>query len=742
MMTNTGATGDGQVQVLQSKLPQASGDNSKKPRMPFLSDLSLTRVQEDAMVEHVCQRIDQIEAQMGKKEWNRSGGDFQVASDADSWLGKREKFTARYYNHVGDRRQPNTVYFHSNWTASLSQRITAQMIAEAVSFYFGEPDDHDWFVADPIGIEDQVLADKIRKYARWKAAKCGIKRRFIQGTEFAFVRGEAVKKILHEERFQVFERTDSILVDTAKGAAIFNSFGDYITAEDLWTDEMEEIPVSMVPPEKQHLAVQEAETQEGVEPTAAVPTGRAILKKDGVTVRPDAPIFESRKVPRKRVTFHGPSSELCYYRDFIAPLDAPGLQAGEADLVAHLYDRTIMQIVGMFSAQFEAGEKGLGAMQKAVNALHDMIQTAGTEPRSDVGAPREEWGERDTEQSPNNPTVQLAECWLTYDANNDGQEEEILLIIDRRNKAPIFYEYTCNVTLKGLRPFEVDRAIEVDGRWWGMGAMEYFSPEQEFIDLQLNRMDFRDSKAGRVTLWRPHNTVEGDRDPNLVLNDGSTYTPKENKKDSDILSYIVLPEAGANLMELLQLFMQFMQVKSGVMNGADQAVSGMPSNETLGEQQLITNSGDKLFAMFLVRLYKGHSGAIEQVMDVMFSKLDRREVFTYFNGDAQDILELTPDEVRDLTLNVTLSITRQRDRQVLAAGAQAAQLLEKYYSLPFILQERFKEYYRGQLKALRVSQGDKLIEPLDPAMMMQPVIDQQTGALPQGQSLPPNEPPV
>ena len=735
-MTPAGSTGDGQVEVLQQKLPMATGDDPKKPRMPFKSDLTLTREQEDALVTHALDRITQIEEQQGKKEWSKNGKDFQVVGDTTTWMGKRDKFTARYYNHVEDRKKADTIYWDSNLTASLSQRITAQMIAKAVNFFFGEPDDNDWFIADPVGVEDDAIADKIRKYSRWKAERCKIKQKFIQSVEFAFVRGEAVKKILHNEIFQVFERTDTILVAQPKGEPIYNALGDYITFDDIWTDEMEQVPYSSVQPDQQHLAILESDGSDGQEPMAAMPTGRAILKKDGQTVRPDNPIWETRKVQRKRVTFSGPTADICYYRDFGAPIDAPGIQPGEADLIFHLYDRTVMQIVAMFSSQFEGGEKGLASMQKAVNALLEMIPSS-SDAKSDAKAPRADFAETDTTQSPNNPLVQLAECWLTYDANNDGQEEEILLIVDRANQRPIFYEHTCNVTLKGKRPFEVDRAIEVDGRWWGMGAMEYFDPEQEFIDLQINRQNYRDGGSGRVTFWRPYNTIEGDRDPNLQLNDGKTYTPKEGKKNEDILSYVVLPEAGADLQFLLNLFTQFMQLKGGVLTGADKAVSNMPSSETLGEEQLITEAGDELFSMFLVRLFSGISAGIEQVVDVMFSKLDRNEVFTYFNGQADELLELTPDDVRELTLNIRLSITRQRDRKVLASGAQAAALIEKFYSLPYVLQDRFKQFYRDQLKALRVPQPEKLIDPLDPAMLAtQPVVDTQTGSLPQGQQDP------
>lgn len=723
-----------QVEELEKKLPVTSGQDSTKPRMPFRTAYPLTREQEDALVDHALRRLDQIEDQLGKKTDARGAGthgtnrgDFTVSCEPNSHFGKRQKYTARYYNHVEDRAKKGTVYEHSNVTASLSQRICGQMVAKSSAFFFGQPDDQEWFTAEGIGIEDAGLSDKVKKYARFVASKCEVKARHVQANEFAWVRGESVLKTVNREQFQIFQRTATILVQSEdpKSEPILDTFGDYIIEGDAVVDEMQEVEV---PQDPAAMGAPPDPSQPAMEPQQPTvmqqPTGQKLLKRDGVTVMPAAPIYRTETITKKIVTFEGPDSSICYYMDFLAPIDAPGIQPGEADLIAHLYDKSVMDIAQMFGDQYAEGDKGVEDFTAAVELLRNML-SATPQAKSAVGQPRADFAEQDTDASPNNPRIQVAECWLTYDANGDGVQEEILLILDRGNRAPIFYEYNANMTLRGLRPFEVIRPMEVDGRWWGMGSMEYFDPEQEFIDLLINRKNFREGGSGRVTFWAPWATMEGQRDPKLRLNHGKTYTLREGYKADQALSYVQLPEDTTDLREMIDLFMQLMQTKGGVINGADQEMSGLPTADTATGINEVRESGDELFGMFLLRLHRGLARALAAVIDVTFSNLNRRQVFTYFNGEATVVLELSPDDVRDMALNVRFSITRTRDRQVLDAGDVADRVVDTFYARPLMLQERTASLARSRLKALRVPQPDLVIEPTDPAAYMPPALPPQ-----------------
>jgi hypothetical protein len=756
----------GQVENLRDELlPERKAEDPDAPRMPFKTSYVLTRVQEDAFVEMALARIVQLEGQLGRefKEDDSTGkGQWSFGrpiKNPNSFMGKREKYTRRYYNHVEDRAVPDTVYAESNLTLSLSQRITMQMIASAINFFFGQPDDIDWFSSSAVGAEDDTLSDKIKKHSRWKVDQCGVKHKFIDGIEFAFVRGEIVMKVTHQTRSQVFKRTSTILLVqvndplAAKALAAgmepenglvpgLDANGDYICQGDATIDEMGPPPAPGIiqrlktfftgpepggnaqpPPGTGAMADGTQQTpntqpptpnpESNQEPTAPqmVPTGNKILKRDGVTVMPADPIWETKLITRNLVTFEGPEAAVVYYKDFIFPENAVDIQT--ADLIAHLYDMNVMQVAQMFRGQYGEGDAAIADMTAAVERLRAMMNESSA-PKAAAGQPRTEFKETDTTGAIGVPAAEIAECWATYDADGDGVQEEIMLVLDRRNKVPIYYEYLANVTVKGARPFRIWRPMPVDGRAYGMGSMELFDPEQEFIDLQINRHNFRTSNAGITTFWNGAATVEGNRDSNLKLNIGHAYTKRDiSTKAEDILSFVELPTDANALEYLIDLFMQAMQTKGGKLNSADQEMAGLPSNKLATGINEIHESGEELFSRMLAHLFPGVKGSLGDVIDVIYANMNKPEVFRFFNGEANEILSLDPEEVRDLALDVTLELSRTQQRKATQYGDLTTQLITWFYGLPFVIQQRAANYARQQLKGYGIAQADKIIDPVD-----------------------------
>lgn len=810
-MNTASPQGVDQVENLRTELlPQPKADDPKTVRMPFKTAYILTREQEDELVRHALERMRQIEGQMGREADDMGAGignavgttwDASTAKSGsynpDSFLGKRDRYTQRYYSHVEDRAKADTVYEHSNETASLDQRITRQGVARTITFFFGQPDDTDWFSTEAVGAEDEIVSDKIKKHSRWKVDQCGVKDRLTETVEFARVRGEAVVKVTHQQRGQIYKRTATILVQpaaepeapTSKDQApeniqapnaetgdlaapditepsngpasylgpILDAHGDYIVRGDTFIDEMEPMPMAAPvalpgvgnygappvdpvdvqrpgePADPAQMGATAANASVPVQamPPPMVPTGRKLLKRDGVTELPAVPHWQEQVITRRLINFEGPEAELVYFKDFFCPLDAKNVQT--ADAIGHSYDMSVMKVAELFRGQYGEGDAAIADMKRAVEALQNLTNSSPA-PESAQNQPRQDMGETNTDTARSNPNCQVAEIYLTYDADGDGIMEEIFLLLDRRNGVPIYYEYLANVTVRGERPFYVLRPRAVDARWYGMGDMEFFNPEQSFIDLQINRHNFRDSKTGRVTFWRPYNTLEGDLDPTLKLHDGHTYTPKDGKKDEDVLSYVELPGDSESLEYLIDKFMQFMQTKSGVTNSADQETAGLPSNKLATGINEIHDSGQELFSHTIATLFPSVKAALRAVVDVIYANMNRVEVFNFFNGEANEILSLTPEDTRDLAMNVTLALSKTQQRKALQTGDQAQAIVDWFYSKPPMLQERIATFARQRLKALGVSQSDTIIEPIDPAMVP-PGIDPASG-----QPMPPAQP--
>lgn len=740
----------GQVENLRDNLlpdPTSEAADARKPRMPFRTSYVLTREQEDVLCIFADQRLTQISDQLGRTgDEGTMGGRTSrqkvvEIQHPDSFFGKRKKYSRMYYGHVDFRRKPETIYEVSNLNAPVSQRITMQMIARAVNYFFGQPDDIDWFSTQAVGAEDETVSDKIKKHSRFKVDECGVKNRFVEGIEYAFIRGEAVLKVTHQKHFQIYKRPATILMGgigkdgkISVDEPLLDAHGDYIVKGDVFVPQMAPAPAQpatairgpepgaddvgqQIPAPELDAQVPAAQEAPGTEQPAAAEqqqqqaTGVQILKRDGVTQLPQIPVWKDTIIERQLITFEGPDVQVVYFEDFICPETATDVQ--KTDFIAHLYDLDIMQIARMFRGTEAEGDQGIENIHAAVERIREMANGSSL-PKSAAKQPRSDFKETDTAGATSVPVSQFVECHMTYDADGDGMQEEIMFIMDRANKTPIYYEYLANVTVRGHRPFYPWRPIPVDQRWYGQGAMELFDSEQEFIDLQVNRYNFSKSKAGRIDFWNPAATMEGSRDPNLKLNHGQTYTLRDGKKKEDAYDFAEAPFDGENLDYLLNLFLQMMQLKSGVVNSGDQQMSGLPSSDLATGIREVKDSGDELFSRMLCHLFPGVKGALKAVIDIIYANMNRAEVFTYFNGEADEILSLSPEDVRDLALNVSLELSRTQQRKAIEMGQTAQALISWYYQMPQELQARLANYARKQLKAMGVVQADSIIEPMQP----------------------------
>jgi hypothetical protein len=458
-----------------------------------------------------------------------------------------------------------------------------------------------------------------------------------------------------------------------------------------------------------------------------VPTGNLLLKSDNTTLMPQDAEWIEGLWPFRVVTQEGARCDVVYFKDFLCPLSAPTIH--EADINIQLYSLPVMRLVEMFRREdlAAAGVKDLESMRRAVAMVRNMA--GGSEPTSGASQPRGDHGEEGNTAPPNSPDVELVEAWLRFDVDGDGIQEEIMVVIDRTNRFPVYYDYTANLTIKGRRPFEVIRSRAVDGRWYGIGAMEYFEPEQEFIDLTINRRNFRMSQAGRISWWNPHVTTQGRSQPGVTtLEFGKTYTLLDGYKGEDLAGYIELPDDSENLMEMLNFYMQLMQLKSGVINAGDQEASGLPSSNTATGINDVATSGREMFSQYLNCLMVGQEDTLAANVLVTYRNMNKPEIFRFFQGDTAGLDSLTPEEVKHLDFIVTINLTRQHTEKVLQTSAQASQLVKDFYVQPPIIQMNVKEFYREGISALGYNSANRIIETV-PIMSGVPADPNAQGAM-------------
>lgn len=676
-----------------------------QPKVPFQTQLRLTGDQEQNMIDHAFTRKKQVENETGRELtmnpiwWNNQTWGASVALQSqgllpvgDTFMGKRSRYDATFHCDVSWRpftMGPSTIFSESNITVPLSRRIASQMIAKAKDRFFGTPV---WFdinpqpVVDHDATNDEERDDRIEKFCRFKLHESGAKENYGNAIATAIVLGEAPVKTSYVVRDQIFNVEATVLHDVT-GQMVRDAKGDAITQEDQFVD-----------------------AEDG--------TGRRVLARDGVTDEPTTPIWQKAELDRRQVLFEGAKSEVIYFKDFLCPITAPDVQ--QADFIAHLYDKAVMEFVDLVVKRglvSDTAPDRLAAAQRMVALVKQLAQNS-TQPKAAANQelrPNDHYATSPSVES-GGPVAEFMECYMWYDANGDGIAENIMLIVDRNTRAPIFYDHVANITTDGLRPIEIVRINPVSGRWYGCGIMEKFEPYQTLTDLLVNRWNFSQSRAGRVDLWTPTNTLEGDRDPNLKMNWGGSYTKKPGMKKEDVLEAVYLTDIKFDQVhEMIEFFLQLAYNESGVMTANDGQAAGAQSQELATGILESTRSGDELFKPIEQDLQAPLSRLLEREVSVTLANINPVEAFTFLEGDTMGIDHITPEDVRGLKYKAEITLTNQKTAEVIQTSAAAAALVEKFYMLSPEVQAKTAPFYRTQLRALAPNVDAKTaIDPVQP----------------------------
>jgi hypothetical protein len=685
MKTQTQNLLESTEQIPHPESPEATD----QPRVPFQGNLELTYEQEERLIEHAMKRLDDLEKELGRNivksaDWYQNVE--QAREGKGSHLGKRERYEATWHNDVTWRPYIlGGIFEKSNFNVTLVRRIVRQMVARANNYFFGTDP---WFSAEPEGVEDRVLAYKVDRYAKFKLKQSRSRSSKENAVELAFIRGETVMKSTYRRKEDLYETTATVLVDI-EGEPIMDSKGGYIFESDDWT------AAAMV----NELTGEPDEASSSVE----------VLARDPNIIKPEFPLWMPMKIPQRVTLFSGAESEPVYFKDFLCPLAAKSVQ--DADCVVHLYDQPITELIDQYRRMDlldpqAADDDSFEALKRSVEMFRELAENDGN-PKASRNQTSDYRDSDSVEhaESDADPIIEAAEFCLHFDANEDGIMENIFLVLDRKTRMPIYYEYVANVTPDGERPFTVIRPMDVDGHWYGVGAIEMFESTQDIVDLLMNRWNFSQSSSGRVTFWNPSATLEGQDNPHLKLNDGQTYTLAPGRTAEEALGYVTLPDIKYEYIQnMLEFFMQLAMNESGVQHANDANMVGLDQAKLATGIRNIEKSGMEMFSIFISKLEIGIQETLAKEIDLVFANLDEEEVFQYFSGDddpdEQYLMNITPEDVRNLKFNVEVLLTRYKGEQVLQQAMVGIDAVEKYYSQHPMIQEKTTSFYRSIIKAL------------------------------------------
>lgn len=710
------------------------------PKVPFPTVYKLSLEQESQLIDHAMERLGQLESELGRNlitthdEWWANADETIRQGCHRSFMGKRQLFEMIYHNRMEWRKTLlGGIFEKSNLVVPLARRICRQMVARACNYFFGTDP---WFAAIPVGPTDDATAKIGEKFAAHKFEQGVVKGSLERTVENGFVLGECVVKRTHATEEDYYQENANVLVDES-GQPVLGADGDYITDQDVWVPMMAmedpmaaDTATAATPPEQAPAEMTQtastgaqAPMQPGRKPQLpmveiqAQPVGE-VLKRDGVTPRPENPLFEYQVITRRLIHYRGPRAEAVYFKDFLCPLAAENLQV--ADCIVHLYDMPVAVLADHYSKSgiIDPNKPRVEGVQRAIELIRRLAgedsrpKSASTQERAELGEGGT--GDQQTFTDTGGPVVEVAEFWLYFDANNDGIRENILLVVDRKEQLPIFYDYVANVTPDGKRPFSVVSPNKVNGRWHGIGAIEMFETYQNVADLLVNRQNVEQGAMGRVDFWRPENTVEGKNNPNLELNRGKTYRPLPNKRMEDCLETAYLESTRTEkLQDLVEFFLQLAMNESGTSHANDNYVAGMDSAKLATGIRNVEKTGQELFGLPISHLTPGLRETVQGLVYLVFANLEEEEVFTYFEDRIPIQISVKPEMVRNLDLDIQILLTRFREEQVVQSGTQAVQLVvgaTPFIGLPAPLMPVLAPLFVSMLKALQVPDSDKIID--------------------------------
>jgi hypothetical protein len=697
-----------QIDKILEQAPQYPPvDRRDEPRVMIKSALRLDRKQEDRLIEWAESRNKTLEGEMGRENihdvnWYASDPG-KAAKSAQTFMGRRIIYEMTFANQVEWRESIlRGIFEESNHTVPISRRIVQQQVSRAIKYFVGtEP----FMAASPIGESDKEIADKVNRYANFKLRKAKLKKTIERAIYGAFIRGETVVKTTHLDQSVTYE-TEAVVMIGEDGNPIIAADGDYIYFDD---DIIEVEPV--VP--------------EGEDPMDFVP--QSVLGRDQVTPIPSEAnrLYEARTIERTVTHYRGPESKPVYFRDFLCPLNAESIQ--DADQICHLYDMPVMSLVDMI-VQNNSIQGSEDSYIRGLNLIREVASESG-QPSTAANKPRPELNESgedltsegEAEATTREPTTEIAETYLRFDVDEDGRYEDVILVYDRKNNIPLFYDHVANVTPDSKRPFRCVRINPVEGRWHGIGSMEIFEPIQKIVDLSFNRWNFSQSSSGRIDLFRPYNTIEGDSNPNLEMNWGGTYTPLPDKTSDDVIETVYLEDIKSDeLQNLIEFNLQMAMNMSGVASVNDSEMAGMDSTKLATGIRNIDLSGHELFGVYVSDLEDGIEDLVHQAVLVTMANLDEDEVFEFFEGGAPEMGVMSPAEINHLDLNIRLEMTRYHAEQQLQQNLQASAIVREFYSLPPQIQMQTVQFYVDILKAFQIQNAERYLVPSNVQIGVEP----------------------
>ena len=607
----------------------------------------------------ISRRITEVRDEMGI--------DHEGRVTLNGWMAIRQDNQNAYNMDFTHRESKGGVFRESNFSLGSNKRYVRLTKAKSCDDILGTKPYFSVFGVSQD--DDEELISAVERKVQESVENSNVTPNLREAIKLALIRNECVVKTTYLRRATNFIGPANVMVDEGGNPILTPAKGFYVMQNDDFVADPDTQGLFRLKKDPS-FSIQDPQ-QTGVQPQ----------------------FREFKELQQESVSYDGPDVRPLDYRDFLCPLRVASVH--EADINVHTFaeDPEVVKalygdidISAKFFEEYEAG------VAQEIDAM----------------------GERgDTLSSQVVEKMMLGEVYIRADADEDGSAEEIFAVMELTSQRLIYWEYLPNVMKK--RPFEVIVGIEkVPGRWYGVGIYTMMEHSETYIDAQFNRYNLKDSTTASATFihdsavkeWETQQPILGGTNFYRITN-----SDQFNKNNPPIFRVNLneQSETGERLMRIMQ---QAGDLQFGQISAEDASASRLNSSNTATGNMIIERSSNALTReteneMAGNKNSGGIEAVLDQVVDVTLENMDTTEMM--FSKDGKKLLTLNRDEIRSMSRNVKLLLTRMKSAESIQSSQQALAVAKDYLALRKQDPESAKilrpEYVR-QLKALQVDDAD------------------------------------
>lgn len=617
-------------------------------------NLKLNEEQEENLLKYLEQRVKSL--QLVNRE--------RIDADRHSWNV--------YENSRKDRVSSDTVFGASNLSIPLVSLIVDHFSARADDALLGTSP---YFRFDAQGPSTEDPAKDFDKYFLWKLETRGRTRNVYSNVlRSVYVQRSVFLKAVYEDRRTTWtDREARVLFDKNTGEPV------------------ELLDVGLV-----------VEGEANFVPVETVDGEPSMVLEADPTFELDPEVHEFRPypkgVPMETVHYQGPRAVEVDYDRILVP-DVRDIS--KADCIVELYDKPLEWIKKRWA------ERGHLTYEDYVQR----IRNADASRKTNRDAEREA-GAMDLEDltfDRDKVVRPLQEIWLRRNVLGEDMEQDIYLLVDPETKTIINYEYTAKLTPDGKHPYS---KVSIRRH---KSLVESLLQYQNYVDLQFNSESYRNALSANP-MSGVDTSLFRNEEEDLEIYPGKMVELKEGGRINEAITFTDMPQRELVTQKLIDFVFGVVQLWLGVSNlaqGDYQALA--PANTATGVEATMQEAS-KIGKMWMRDIIESLEDNLTKLVQIAMYTLDAEEVYEYMEGDVRNFGVISPDDLADLDVKVTVVLSPQRSQRDLERNELILKIVERYLTYPAFMRPFVRPAMEDMLGTLGVEDASNYLPEEAPDM--------------------------